>query len=124
MGEAMRFRRLYRCSYVDGHITKLTAALDDDYADCTANLYKVIATDIDHPLVNVVIHCSKGPNERFLAAYFEPGDIRVLLHSEAVVGRSLVDAQADPLLDWSGVAAEVDDEGIIVKLIKISTTAH
>jgi hypothetical protein len=120
----MRFRQLYRCSYVDGHITGLAAALDDDYADCTANLYTVIATDIDHPQVNAVIRCSKGNDESFLAAYFEPGDIRVLLHPEAAVGRSLADAQADPLLDWSGIAAETDGGGTIVKLAKVSTTAH
>jgi hypothetical protein len=120
----MRFRRLYRCSFANGKVTRLTAALDDDYADCSAHLYEVVATGIEHPQVNTVIRSSKRNGHTLLAAHFEPREIRVVLHHEAVIGRLLADAQADELLDWSGVAAETDEAGIIVGVTRTSGTAH
>jgi hypothetical protein len=117
------FRRLFRCAFEDGQLRHLHPAEQDDYGACAAFGYKVVSTKVVHPQANAVISLDH-PEKRHLAARFEGGDIRILLHPEAVVGRSLADAEADELLDWSGIAAENDDDGIIVKLAKVSPTAR
>jgi 2-keto-4-pentenoate hydratase len=121
----MDFHKLYRCVYEDGRCSRLSEAETYDYAECAAYGIEVIDTRLEHPLANTVIRC--GPHLPFcFATRFAPGEIGVLVHPEAVIGRSLTDAAQDELLDWSGVAAETDEQGIIVGVTRAqgATTAH
>jgi hypothetical protein len=68
---------------------------------------------IDRPQVNAVIRWGKSDHGNVLTAHFEPGEIRLFLHHEAVVGRPLEDAQADEPLDWASVAAGSNGNSII-----------
>lgn len=118
---SMRFRQLYRCQYEDGQVTVLGSAQHYDYAACTAHGYHVVATNVEHPTVNVVIACG-GREKHHYAARFDAGEVIVLLHPEAAIGRSLADAEADMLLNWTGVRAETDEYGTIVAVRRARAT--
>lgn len=114
---AAGFRRLYRCSLADGEPHDLRAAASDDYAECAAHGYELSQSGLSHPMVNAVIRCGRR-RELQLATRFGPAEILLLLHPEAALGRSLAEAEADGLLNWSGVLAETDAQGLIVALVR------
>jgi hypothetical protein len=121
----MDFHKLYRCVYEDGRCSRLSEAETYDDAECAAYGFEVIDTRLEHPLADTVIR--RGPHLPFLfATRFAHEEIRVRLHPEAIIGRSLADAAQDELLDWSGVAAETDEQGILVGVTRAqgATTAH